>query len=80
MATEVGYKKIKNISLDFGLYDLRKTNGVNYDAAFREKHPNIDEYGVHALCWFDYLSSEDEIFVRNLPAGGSEGKVSDYCK
>ncbi|MFZ2152542.1 MAG: hypothetical protein WAV41_00595 [Microgenomates group bacterium] len=86
IATKVGFEyfkggyKDKNIFVDFGLYDLRKTNGVNYDSAFRAKHPNINEYGTSAVCWFDYLSSEDEAIVRSLPATGNSGKTSDYCQ
>lgn len=86
VATKVGFEnfpggyKDKNVFIDFGLYDLRKTNGVNYDSVFRAKHPNINEYGSYAVCWFDYLSSEDEAIVRNLPATGNSGKISDYCK
>lgn len=83
LATEVGHKNFngqKNIFVDFGLYNLRKTNGMVYDANFRARFPMIDEYGAHALCFFDYLSGEDEKVVRSLPAGGHEGKVSDYCK
>lgn len=85
VATKVGFENFpggnnnRNVFVDFGLYDLRKTNGVNYDSAFRGKHPNINEYGTHAVCWFDYLSSEDEAIVRSLPTG-NEGKISDYCK
>jgi hypothetical protein len=83
LATEIGHKDFhgqKNIFVDFGLYDLRKTNGIVYDSAFRANNPNITEYGVHALCWFDFISTEDERIVRSLPAGGYEGKASDYCK
>lgn len=86
LATEIGYRnfpggyKDKNVGADFGLYDLRKTNGVNYDSAFRSKHPNINEYGTYAVCWFDYLSSEDGAIVRSLSASGNEGKMSDYCR
>lgn len=83
LATEIGFKNFegrKNIFVDFGLYDLRKTNGIQYDSAFREQNPNINEYGTHALCWFDNLFPEDEEVVRSLPAGGNEGKISDYCK
>ncbi len=86
VATKVGFEnfpggyKDKNIFVDFGLYDLRKTNGVNYDSAFRGKHSNINEYGTQAVCWFDYLSSEDEAIVRSLPATGNGGKISDYCQ
>jgi len=80
LATEVGFRESKNIFVGFGLYDLRKTNGVNYSSDFRAKNPNVNEYGTYALCWFDYLVSEDEEIVRKLPAGGNEGKTSDYCK
>lgn len=86
LATEIGYKnfpggyKNKNIFVDFGLYDLRKANGIIYNNAFRAKHPNVNEYGTYAVCWFDYFSSEDEEIIRNLPDSGNEGKMSDYCK
>ncbi len=79
MATEVGYKKNSNIFLDFGLYDLRRTNGIEYNDTFRAENSSINEYGAHGLCWLDYLSDNEKIIVRNLPAGGHEGKVSDYC-
>lgn len=73
LATEVGYKNFegrKNIFIDFGLYDLRKPNGIKSDG----------EYAPYGICWFDYLGSEDGKKVRSLPAGGNEGKVSDYCQ
>jgi hypothetical protein len=85
VATKIGFEnfpggyKDKNVFVDFGLYDLRKTNGVNYDSVFRAKYPNINEYGTYAVCWFDYLSNVDEAIVRNLPASGDKGKMSDYC-
>ena len=85
IATKVGFEHFpggyqdRNVFVDFGIYDLRKTNGVNYDSDFRVKHSNINEYGTHAVCWFDYLSSEDEAVVRRLPAIGDSGKTSDYC-
>lgn len=86
IATKVGFEnfpgghKDKNVFVDFGLYDLRKQNSVLYDAAFRAKHSNISEYGTHALCWFDYLKEPERTIVKNLPAGGMEGKTSDYCR
>ena len=76
VATKVGFEKFpggykdRNVFVDFGLYDLRKTNGVNYG----------DEYSAYAVCWFDYLASENETMVRNLPATGIAGKTSDYCR
>lgn len=85
LATEVGFRKFsggsggKNVFVDFGLYDLRNINDVVYDSAFRAEHSNINEYGTYALCWFDNLMPEDKDVVLSLPAGGNEGKVSDYC-
>ena len=85
IATKVGIENYpsgyqgRNIFFDFGVYDLRKTNGVNYDLEFRAQHLSIDEYGAHALCWFDYLEPEDKIIVEGLPASGTEGEESDYC-
>lgn len=84
LATEVGSRNFngrKNIGVDFGLYDLRKTNGVVYDSAFRAKHPNINEYGTYAVCWFDYLEQPDKDIVKSLQgADGKSGTSSDYCK
>ncbi|MDP3986868.1 MAG: hypothetical protein Q8P81_01440 [Nanoarchaeota archaeon] len=86
IATEIGYENFpgghegKNIFVDFGLYDLRKKNGVVYSEEFRAQHANIDEDGAHALCWFDYLEEPAKSIVRNLSMGGFEkGEESDYC-
>lgn len=85
LATEVGYdyfpggQDYKNIFVDFGLYDLRMQNTANFSDEFKKSNANVNEYGKYGLCWFEYLSEEDEAFVRSLPAGGVEGKVSDYC-
>lgn len=80
IATKIGFEKSRNIFFDFGLYDLRKKNDIVYDAVFRAEHSNINEYGTYALCWLDYLKEPDKALVKNLPAGGLEGKTSDYCK
>lgn len=86
IATKVGYevfpggKNDKNIFVDFGVYNLRETNGIEYDADFRQQHPNINEYGTYAVCWIDYLNPDEQDIIRSLPASGSEGAVSDYCK
>lgn len=84
LATEVGlrnFKGQKNIGIDFGLYDLRKTNGVVYDSSFRTRFPMIDEYGTHAVCWLDYLEQPDKGRVKSLPGvDGKSGTSSDYCK
>lgn len=83
LATEVGSRNFngqKNIGFDFGLYDLRKTNGVVYDSSFRARFPMIDEYGTHAICWLENLEEPDKSIVKSLPgADGKRGTSSDYC-
>ncbi len=80
IATKVGFESNKNIFFDFGVYDLREKNGVNYDSSFRAKYGSTDEYAVHALCWLDNLEESEKDIVKKLPGAGTEGKTSDYCK
>src|SRR3989338_1317641 len=84
LATEVGSRNFngrKNIGIDFGLYDIRKTNGVVYGSNFRTRFPMIDEYGTHAVCWLDYLEQADKSVAKSIPgADGKSGTSSDYCK
>lgn len=80
VATKVGFESSRNIFFDFGLYDLRQKNGVDYTDSFRASQPSLGEYGEYGVCFFDYLTEPDRSVVWDLPAGGLEGKVSDYCK
>lgn len=72
VATAVGFAKTGNVSFDFGVYDLRKINGIS--------KPNNDlaSYGV---CWLkDWLPASDVAKLAALPAGDAKnGKTSDYC-
>lgn len=78
IATKVGVESNKNVFFDFGVYDFRKNNGVDY----RERnYYNVEQYGGHALCWLNNLEEPDKSIVLNLPgADGNNGKKSDYCK
>ena len=79
IATKIGFEANKNIFLDFGVYDLRKTNGVVYGEEFRAQFQNIDQFGTHALCWLDYLEEKDRSIAKSLPGGdGKKRKTSDY--
>lgn len=85
IATSIGYEDFpegafgKNIFIDFGLYDLRKTNGVEYSREFRKNNPNINEYGTHAVCWIDSLEEPAKSISKKLPVTGNNNK-SDYCE
>ncbi len=78
VATKVGFEKSKNVFFDFGVYDLRSKNGVDYS---RRNYYNVEQYAEHAICWFDNLEEPARGIVKNLPGADSEnGKKSDYCK
>jgi hypothetical protein len=77
IATSVGYPN--NVSVDFGVYDLRKRNAISADANWAEMHKNESETAYHGICWLEYLSGDARESVLALPAGGGEGKMSDYC-
>ncbi|HLE49053.1 MAG TPA: hypothetical protein VI819_03425 [Patescibacteria group bacterium] len=78
VATEVGIIKTKNVFFDFGVYDLRQRNGVDYSG---KDYFNIEQYGMHGVCWMDYLQEPDKSLSYSLPgADGQSGKKSDYCK
>jgi len=43
-------------------------------------HPNIREYGIHVLCWFDNLEEPAKGIVKGLVgADSNSGSTSDYC-
>lgn len=68
-----------NTFVDWGVYDYRQKNESSKDPNWVAKHPSeIEQY---AVCWFDWISSEDRARVLSLPASDSQsGKASDYCK
>lgn len=80
IATAVGMSaRGLNVSFDWGVYDLRDMNQASQNADWLADHPG--ELAPYAVCWLDWLSSQDETVVRNLPPGDPRsGKTSDYCK
>jgi len=80
LATEVGFKKTKNYSMDFGLYDLNTKNEASNDPTFVSKY--VKSYlASTALCWLDNLSEPDKTTLKALPGGDSKAKkTSFYCK
>lgn len=78
IATEVGFVKNQNVSVDFGLYDLRSKNQSGQDASWAEEHGK--ELAPYGVCWFDWLNAADAARVRSLPpADQTSGVQSDYC-
>lgn len=68
-----------NTFVDWGVYDYRQKNEASKDPAWAAKHPH--EIENYAVCWFDWISSEDKEKVLALPSSDFQsGKTSDYCK
>ncbi len=80
LATEVGFKKTKNYSMDFGVYDLTTKNEASEDPTFVTKY--VKSYlASTALCWLDNLNEPDKTTLKALPGGDSKAKkTSFYCK
>jgi hypothetical protein len=80
LATEVGFKKTKNYSMDFGVYDLTTKNEASNDPTFVTKY--VKSYlASSALCWLDNLNEPDKTTLKALPGGDSKAKkTSFYCK
>ena len=76
IATEVGI--LNNVFVDFGIYDYRKENEASKTSELVKSFGY--EIGKHAVCWFDWLTPNDEEIVRNLPPSGNDGSSSEYCK
>lgn len=79
IATEVGF--LNNVSVDFGVYDMRQKNEASKDPAWASAHSQFpaDSYGI---CWLDSLPQADSLAVKSLPSrdGTKNGQKSDYCK
>ena len=78
IATEVGF--LNNVSVDFGVYDMRQKNEASKDPVWASAHSQFpaDSYGI---CWFNSLPQADSVAVKLLPSrDGQNGKTSDYCK
>jgi hypothetical protein len=78
IATEVGF--LNNVSVDFGVYDMRQKNEASKDPAWASAHSQYpaDSYGI---CWLNSLPQADSLAVKLLPSRDAKnGKTSDYCK
>ena len=78
IATEVGF--LNNVSVDFGVYDMRQKNEASKDPAWASAH---SQYPTHSygICWLNSLPQADSSAVKLLPSRDAKnGKTSDYCK
>lgn len=68
-----------NTFVDWGVYDYRQKNEASKNPTWAANHNyEIESY---AVCWFDWIPTEDRAKVLSLPSSDSgSGKESDYCR
>lgn len=80
LASKIGFLVTSNASVDFGVYDYRQENEASKSSEFRKEQESEKSQAYFAVCWFDWLPSQDAVIVKSLPAGdGKNGKTSAYC-
>jgi len=78
IATEVGF--LNNVSVDFGVYDMRQKNEASKDPVWASAHSQYPA-DSHGICWLNSLPQADSAVVNLLPGrDGKFEKKSDYCK
>lgn len=81
IATSVGFAKTKNVSVDFGVYDLREVSETAQDGDYARDHKGQEEQAFYAICMLDVFDEATSASLHALPAADSEsGKQSDYCQ
>jgi hypothetical protein len=71
IGTAVGFRSPPNVTLDWGVYDLRQRNPA-------VSRPG--ELAPYGLCWLDHMSPSNNALARALPPSGQSGATSDYCR
>lgn len=72
LATKIGFSNTRNVMVDFGVYNLRRKNGVT---------GHDKEYAPYGICWLNLFTESTNALIKSLPAQDQgSGKTSDYCK
>jgi type II secretory pathway pseudopilin PulG len=81
VATAVGHPSNHNISVDFGVYDLRQANQISANPKWTDLHQTNKSLDWYGICWFGLLPAADAAKVSALPPGDiTSGTISDYCQ
>jgi hypothetical protein len=80
LATAVGFPKMNNISVDFGVYDLRQPNEISKNSQWAALHESEKEQAFFGVCWLDMLPTADKDRTWALVnADEPTNTTSDYC-
>jgi hypothetical protein len=81
VATAVGMPATKNITMDFGVYDLRKPNAISSNTEWAMLHADKREQTYYGVCWLGLLPVTDMNRVKNFMSNDQSLRtVSDYCQ
>lgn len=79
LATAVGYAKQHSVFFDWGVLDLRHTNGFTISPDWAAKYGS--EFDRYAVCGIEMLPPTDTARLKALHSGTVEsGTRSDYCQ
>lgn len=78
IATAIGLPSERDVSLDIGVYDLRRPNQISKNQTWTYYHQVFKSTEWYGVCWFDRLPKSDAARVSDLLAAGPIQK-SDYC-
>lgn len=80
IATAVGFENPRNVTFDFGVYDLRQPNAISQDPQWASRHQAERETAYFAICWLENLPVNQKEALIKQPHDNTEGAISDYCK
>jgi hypothetical protein len=82
IATEVGFRNMKNPGFDIGVYDLRQPNEASKTSTFKTDAARLQdkEQSYYSVCWFDLLPEKDKAAAKALPLRNQNESTSDFCK
>jgi hypothetical protein len=79
VATGVGFAATGNVTMDFGVYDLRSQNMMSKNSQWMGMHGDDHEFAFYGVCWLDMMGN-NSAQLKGLSAGdGTSGNISDYC-
>jgi prepilin-type N-terminal cleavage/methylation domain-containing protein len=81
VATAVGHPSNHNISVDFGVYDLRMPNQISANPKWQDLHQTDKSLSWYGVCWLNLIPPADAAKIAALPpADPTSGTISDYCQ
>jgi len=79
VATAVGVPSERNVSVDFGVYDLRAQNQISKNLSWTYYHQVFKSTEWFGVCWFNMMPKDDAARINSILQADISDK-SDYCQ